>query len=290
MITTHFTGSKIVGGKPMSRGDFLNYINRDIDPEVENATDAGFLVEYLDGGKANHPGHVGYISWSPADVFKKNYLSIGDITGLAPHIVRLKAERAENFDRLQKLKEFMFKQELLAAPSETLTDAQREAIVNIPQVDPLQYALMQEQLSHMARLEDIYTARFEALVPGARVEHEVTLRFSIANGTRFNIMPLLFEKLAGQIDECCYTGTICNIIPASVRVYDPQGKLLEEARALTEKLVRGFAISGDIGDQEHLFDVAVDRERGVTWVTSSFEEAFEIEMIVQLADHNRRVV
>jgi hypothetical protein len=30
----------------------------------------GYLIEYLDGGQANDPRHVGYISWTPADVFK----------------------------------------------------------------------------------------------------------------------------------------------------------------------------------------------------------------------------
>jgi hypothetical protein len=31
------------------------------------------LVEYIDGGAANHPQHKGYISWSPLDVFHRSY-------------------------------------------------------------------------------------------------------------------------------------------------------------------------------------------------------------------------
>lgn len=52
-------------------------------PADENPADAGYLVEYVDGGKANHPDFKGYISWSPADVFERAYrliagLSFGD--------------------------------------------------------------------------------------------------------------------------------------------------------------------------------------------------------------------
>lgn len=287
-LNTFFTGSKVVGAIPMSHDAFCQYVGRDIDPAELDVT--GYLVEYLDGGKANHPGHVGYISWSPSEVFEKNYISIGDITGLAPHVIRLKAERAENFDRLQKLSAFLGLQELLSFPEASRTDEQNALLVKIHPLDPTHLALMQEQRQHMGRLEEIYTARLEQLVPSLRVTQEATLRFSIANGQRFNIMPMIFEKLKGQIDECCYTGTIHHIVPTSAKVYGPKGDLIEGARVRTEKLTRGFSISGDIGDMELLFDIAVDRERGTAHITSSFEEAYELEIHVQLSDHNRRVV
>lgn len=52
-------------------------------PADENPNDDGFLVEYLDGGKANVDGFAGYVSWSPADVFNRVYkpttsMSFGD--------------------------------------------------------------------------------------------------------------------------------------------------------------------------------------------------------------------
>lgn len=285
-LNTFFTGSKVVGAIAMTRDDFNQYVGRDTDPE-ENTN--GYLVEYLDGGKENHPGHKGYISWSPAEVFEKNYISIGDITGLAPHIVRLKAERAENFDRLQKLSAFLGLQELLQVPEAERTEQQNELLVKIHPLDPTHLALMQEQRQHMARLEEIFTARLEQLVPSLRVTQEATLRFSIANGQRFNVMPMIFEKLKGQIDECCYTGVIHHIVPSSARVFDPEGNEIDSARVRTETLSRGFSISGDIGE-ELLFDIAVDRERGTAHITSSFEEKYELEIHVQLSDHNRRVL
>ena len=49
-------------------------------PEDENGDDEGFLVEYLDGGKANVPGYSGYVSWSPKDVFERAYRRLDAMT------------------------------------------------------------------------------------------------------------------------------------------------------------------------------------------------------------------
>jgi hypothetical protein len=40
----------------------------------------GFLVEYLDGGEANHKDYDGYISWSPKDVFERAYRPVTGMT------------------------------------------------------------------------------------------------------------------------------------------------------------------------------------------------------------------
>lgn len=68
----NFIGTKRVLAKPMTRGDYNLYRGWDL-PANENGDDAGFLVEYVDGGQSNHPAHAGYISWSPASVFYKAY-------------------------------------------------------------------------------------------------------------------------------------------------------------------------------------------------------------------------
>jgi hypothetical protein len=53
-------------------------------PADENGADQGYLVEYIDGGQANHPDFAGYISWSPSDVFDRAYRPITGMTfGLA---------------------------------------------------------------------------------------------------------------------------------------------------------------------------------------------------------------
>lgn len=68
----NFIGTKKIKARAMTRGEYNSY--RGCTPsEGEDQTTAGYLVEYQDGGKSNHPAHEGYISWSPADVFEKAY-------------------------------------------------------------------------------------------------------------------------------------------------------------------------------------------------------------------------
>ena len=78
-----YIGVKLVGLKAMTRGAYNTYRGWDL-PSDEDGTDEGYLVEYKDGGKANHPEHVGYISWSPKEVADKAYrLTEGMTFGMA---------------------------------------------------------------------------------------------------------------------------------------------------------------------------------------------------------------
>lgn len=78
-----YIGTKTLQAKPMTLGEYNSYRGWDI-PANEDPTAAGYFVEYDDGGKANHPHHAGYISWSPADVFEKAYrLFTGNSFGVA---------------------------------------------------------------------------------------------------------------------------------------------------------------------------------------------------------------
>ena len=70
--TKTYEGTKRVHARPMNRGEYNAYRGWEV-PADENPADDGYLVEYLDGGKPNHPGHAGYISWSPKDVFERSY-------------------------------------------------------------------------------------------------------------------------------------------------------------------------------------------------------------------------
>lgn len=65
-------GTKQVTAKPMTRMAYNEYRGWTL-PADENGTDEGYLVEYLDGGKPNHSGHAGYISWSPKAQFDAAY-------------------------------------------------------------------------------------------------------------------------------------------------------------------------------------------------------------------------
>jgi hypothetical protein len=83
--TQQYTGTKTLFATPMNRADYNVYRGWGL-PADEDGTDEGYLVEYTDGGEANHPDHAGYISWSPKEQFDNAY----DLSGNA--LERLKIE------------------------------------------------------------------------------------------------------------------------------------------------------------------------------------------------------
>lgn len=70
--TSRYRCHKEVLARPMSRAEYNSLRGWEV-PEDENPSDEGYLVEYVDGGQANHPDFKGYISWSPKDVFERGY-------------------------------------------------------------------------------------------------------------------------------------------------------------------------------------------------------------------------
>lgn len=74
-----YIGVKLIRAKPMTRGEYNAFRCWNV-PADENPADEGFLVEYLDGGKANHKDFAGYVSWSPADVFNRAYRETSGMT------------------------------------------------------------------------------------------------------------------------------------------------------------------------------------------------------------------
>lgn len=78
-----YIGTKLINAKPMTRLAYNQLRGWDL-PADENGDDDGYLVEYKDGGKPNHPDYEGYISWSPKEQFEKAYrLTDGLSFGLA---------------------------------------------------------------------------------------------------------------------------------------------------------------------------------------------------------------
>lgn len=69
---TQYIGTKLIGARPMTRQEYNEYRGWTL-PANEDGNDAGYLVEYLDGGPANDSRHTGYISWSPKEVFDRAY-------------------------------------------------------------------------------------------------------------------------------------------------------------------------------------------------------------------------
>lgn len=78
-----FIGTKMVIATPMNRQQYNDYRDWPL-PDDEDGADDGYLVEYTDGGKPNHPNHTGYISWSPKEQFDAAYRPTDGLTfGLA---------------------------------------------------------------------------------------------------------------------------------------------------------------------------------------------------------------
>ncbi|MGH1461241.1 MAG: DUF2829 domain-containing protein [Neptuniibacter sp.] len=72
-------GTKLINAVPMTRLEYTEFRGWTL-PVDENPNDAGYLVEYLDGGTANTKEYSGYVSWSPKDVFDKAYNHVTSMT------------------------------------------------------------------------------------------------------------------------------------------------------------------------------------------------------------------
>lgn len=103
-----YTCHKRVRAKLMTRGAY-NKLRGWTVPDDENPDDDGYLVEYIDGGQANVPGFMGYVSWSPTDVFERGYTEDAgpSPTGRPAHEQRVFDEQAELLDRVRKLRAFI---------------------------------------------------------------------------------------------------------------------------------------------------------------------------------------
>lgn len=84
-----YIGTKQVYGTPMSLGEYNKLRGWNI-PKEEDPNEEGYLVQYLDGGKPNHPNYTGYISWSPKKQFENAYrLTTGMTFSLAIEALKL---------------------------------------------------------------------------------------------------------------------------------------------------------------------------------------------------------
>ena len=94
-----YIGTKVLKAAPMNRGEY-NILRGWNIPENEDPKEDGYLVEYQDGGKPNHPDYEGYISWSPKDVFEKAYQLA------ETHIDRLCIEKKDLAEKFETFKRF----------------------------------------------------------------------------------------------------------------------------------------------------------------------------------------
>ena len=88
-MTQRFIGTKIILALAMTRLAYNDYRGWDL-PADEDGSDEGYLVEYTDGGKSNHPDHAGYISWSPKAQLDNAYRAAEGMSfGLAIEALKL---------------------------------------------------------------------------------------------------------------------------------------------------------------------------------------------------------
>lgn len=95
-----YIGTKVINAKPMSRQEYNDFRGWEL-PSDEDGSDEGYLVEYVDGGKANTDSFDGYVSWSPKDVFERTYKAHGSFKD------RVLAEKSELDLRIEKLENFV---------------------------------------------------------------------------------------------------------------------------------------------------------------------------------------
>lgn len=94
-----YIGTKTLYAVPMTLGQYNNLREWQI-PAGQNPDSPGYFVEYVDG-EANMDGFAGYVSWSPRDVFEKNYRVA------TTFIDRLHIEQSDLKDKLEKIDAFI---------------------------------------------------------------------------------------------------------------------------------------------------------------------------------------
>jgi hypothetical protein len=137
-----YIGTKIIRAEPMTRQAYNDLRGWTV-PADENPSDAGYLVEYQDGGKPNVPGFAGYVSWSPKAQFEQAYVEIGSDADLKPHQLRMLGEKAEIDVKRIKLAAFLYSGTFAA-----LEAAERERL--------------EKQMRLMAGYSDVLAERIQA--------------------------------------------------------------------------------------------------------------------------------
>lgn len=139
-----FIGTKIILAQAMTRAEFVayRYPDQKPNPDAGSPEDEGYLVEYTDGGKPNHPNHTGYISWSPKQQFEAAYFPVANVGGLAPHQIRVVGEKAQLDVKLAKLTAFQESPMYSAVDSDEQArlSLQRDAMATYSQVLGLRIA------------------------------------------------------------------------------------------------------------------------------------------------------
>jgi len=100
-----YVGTLYANATLMTRAAYNEYRGWKL-PANEQGDDMGYLVINMQG-PSNTPNDIGYVSWMPKDFFESTHLLVGDVSDLPPFHQRIKAERTQLIDRIQKLVAFI---------------------------------------------------------------------------------------------------------------------------------------------------------------------------------------
>jgi hypothetical protein len=100
-----YVGTLYSNAKQMTRAAYNEFRGWKL-PANEQGDEMGYMV-INHQGQTNTPHCTGYVSWLPKDLFESTHLLVGDVTDLPPFHQRIKAERTQLIDRIQKLVAFI---------------------------------------------------------------------------------------------------------------------------------------------------------------------------------------
>ncbi len=322
----HFVGTKVLKARPMTLGQYNDYRGWEI-PADEDPSTEGYLVEYTDGGKPNHPDHRGYISWSPKAQFDSAYVSMGDYAYdlLPAHLTRLAAERAQTADRLAKLKAFIDLQTAHHSLDDEVDDPLREKLKSVPKLPQADWRLLVEQSLIMTQLLAVLDKRLQRATANsaelmgfsidsiARSVLQVDLDptdpdpvgtvASIAKTYQAQIervtveIPLVNGSTTDVMTQVlrsfapdvtqCYTGVITDVDPNSWSLYNHKDG--DSPRLSVTKPGRQFLVRIRTYNGDAV--VTIDPERGTASVNHTFPDDERVLTLgLELTDHDLRLV
>lgn len=94
-----YIGTIYANATPMTRAAYNEFRGWTL-PANEKGEDEGYLVIIQQRGE-------GHASWLPKDIFESTHLLVGEVSELPPFHQRIKAERTQLIDRIQKLVAFI---------------------------------------------------------------------------------------------------------------------------------------------------------------------------------------
>lgn len=164
-LLTRYEGKKQINALPMTRGAYNEFRGWTI-PADENPDDAGYLVEYIDGGKANTADFDGYVSWSPIEVFDNAYKPCGTA------LERMLIERDELTEKVNKLTDF------LASPkAKQILDDNMYGLKNKQLITMLDYLAVLNDCIALAKQvqQDKAKAEYDNTIQALEIESSATL-------------------------------------------------------------------------------------------------------------------